>query len=217
MSKDGTHTAIWGSTNTGKSTLARHVLTPMPAAVVVDPVGDWKRAKGWRQATSLKQVASIMKASWSKGFHIAYEPPSGSEALALHHLSNMLWGAQADYFASKNGVGHKIGLGVDEMSECYSQAHSQTAALPGFKRLVLKGRHAGIEIVGISQFPQDVATRFRSNAATTHCFALYEPAGVAAMKQKVGRDADRIGQLKRFHYLTFSEGKVTENVTKKSR
>ena len=211
--KDAGITAIWGARGSGKSTKAREIAEQFDCCLALDPIGDWGKEPGWKPVPTLQAMADTITANWQSGFKLAYTPPTGKEAGALHHISELLMQFQAGYHSGQHT--RKICLLTDEMAEAYSNAHAMREDLPGYKRAILQGRHYGLELVGISQRPQDVAARFRDNAAVTYAFALHDARARAVIGQTIGKEADDLGRFERFDYLRIEAGVVAKGRTEK--
>ena len=207
---------ITGSRGSGKSTKARELASSYKMAVAIDPARDWQWSRGWVRADTLKEVAALIRKHWRGGKRIAYTPPVGYEAEALHHLSGMVFQAQEAFFAGSSA--RKFLVVVDEAAEAYGNRHQERQDLTGFKRVLNQGRHHGIDVVAITQRPQDVATRMRTNADTFYAFRLGDAAAIKAVADKIGRaEAAKVAKLPAFSYVQISDGEVKNGKTRKPR
>lgn len=89
---------------------------------------------------------------------------------------------------------------VDELHEYCPNSHQAIGKY--FKKLCLHGRHANVEIFGISQRPANLHKDFLSQAATIHVFKLTFPGDMDALKRTVP-DVDKARNFKVGEYLTF--------------
>jgi hypothetical protein len=190
---------ILGARGSGKSTKAREVTGKSFRRVTIDPSGDWQR-RGVKPVRDLPELSKLIAAKWRSGFDVVLTPPPGKEAIALHHVSDMLFHFQAQVYRGKPS--QEVMLVVDEMAEAYSNADAQRANLSGFRRTILQGRHYGISVCGITQRPQDVATRYRDNCDKIFAFSLYADAGRDAVVAMMGRaHAASYDGLKKYEFL----------------
>lgn len=205
--KDAKRVAIWGMTGSGKSTLARELAAEFSHVIALDPAGDWGLEPGWKPVTTIAQVEHAISEGLATGFKIAWRP-TFSTGQALEGLSRALMQVQEPY--RTGSTSRKICLMIDEMAEAYSSSDQQRADREGFRQLILQGRHYGVEIVGISQRPQDVGARFRDQAAVTYCFALPYANARQPIAQMIGKKADDLMKLERGQYIRI-EGLVIQN------
>jgi DNA helicase HerA-like ATPase len=56
------------------------------------------------------------------------------------------------------------------------------------KSVINQGRHFGIEVIGVTQFPAQISTTFRANTAQLFIFALGSEEHQKAMLRLIGRD-----------------------------
>lgn len=168
--------------------------------VVFDPLDEY-RAEGFKslehRAGGLDAVRVAMRDNWA-GFRLAYVPPAGKEAAALSGLSRLLMKAQTPFFNGK--ATGQVTLVVEEMNLCFPVSGGVEKA-PGFADVCSRGRHYGIEVVGVSQRIAEVATRFRGNCTQTVVFAQKGPRDVAAAASELGCDQGQIKTLQSLSYL----------------
>jgi hypothetical protein len=204
--------SINGAPGTGKSTILRERLARHSRVVVLDPSPDihdaWRRA-GYTRLRDLPDISAAMAKAFRGSWHLVWTPPAHLTGEALHALSQLLFSYQERMHRPAN-----IALGIDEMAECYSNAQSRRGDLPGFRRILLQGRHLAVSIYGASQRPQDVAALFRDMADQAYFFQLYSDTGREAVLAKIGRKNEHwyIG-LRKFEYLFWSQGQLRKGHT----
>lgn len=203
--KDAKAVAVYGRRGAGKSTCVKRLIRDCRRLVVWDPMGEYGRERGIAATSSVAATLRQMQAGWARGFRVAYVP-SGDFVASLHRLSVALWGAQAPYDAGRDP--RKIMLVVEEMNLGFP--HSLPAGKDGFLRLILQGRHRGIEIIGVTQRPALVSPNFRSNTAETYCFALADHVDLETLKKQVGKRALELQRLENHRYLHIAGGQVSE-------
>jgi DNA helicase HerA-like ATPase len=213
--KDADRIAVFGRSGSGKSTLTKTMLRDRDRVVVVDPMEEYARARGFVRADRVAQVLVHLRRSWSRSFRIAFVPAAMREPSELHALSLVLLQAQAPYYEERDD--RKLTLVVEELNKAFP-----VAALPrelyGFGEVCSRGRHYGIEVIGVSQRPAEVNTRFRGNTTASYWFALAEAVDETAAARALGRThAARLRQFPTGRYLRFAAGEVTEGSTRHRR
>ncbi len=199
--KDARCIAVYGRRGSGKTTLVQSLLADCQRVVCFDPLGQYAREFRWPGAASLQQVHSLVQMGWRDGFRIAYTPAMDYVG-ALHSLSLYLWHAQEPYDRGRDR--RKLVLVVEEMNLSYP-ARQLPSDLGGFPRLVLQGRHRGIEIIGVTQRPALVSADFRGMVAESYVF----PLGWDEDRRVFGRSlAPAIGALANHHYLRVVDGRA---------
>jgi len=195
---------VFGRRGSGKSTFVKSRIKAVPRVVVFDPMGEYPG----RACNTLADVAAGLNAARGKPkLALAYRPPVNREAEALHHLCEMLIRHQAGY---QNGR-HRDGvlLVVEEADQGFPSA-ALPSHLTGMKAAILRGRHAGISILAVSQRPALVSATLRSNAAAWIVFALADHVDYQVVRQKGGPAAlAAVQTLPSFSYVRLADGTVT--------
>ena len=211
MTKDAELHLVVGKRGSGKSTLTKKLIRDYPRAVIFDPRAEYSRGV---QVSTLKGVRDAMVRKWSRGFEIAYVPPAGQEAEALHSLCCFLRRAQGPYEAGSDPT--KMLLVVEEMNLSYPVTKLPNQ-LYGMDQAINQGRHWGLEIIGVTQRPALVGMNFRDQVSTTYLFALEDEEAVKAMARKFGKPYEAtIRGLPKFHCLMRKDGKVSGFKTSKT-
>lgn len=186
----------------GKTTRARELVWRQPRVIAFDPLEEWAGFHGFQACHSLRELLGALKRSWRR-FRLAYVPAPGQLAAQLHGVATVLWQAQAPYPTCPPLV-----LVVDELDQTYP-AHKLPAQLDGMATLVLRGRHRGIEVVGISQRPALVSLSFRGNCARQYVHALAAQQDRQAVLALIGREhAAALAQLAPHEFLEAHAGTV---------
>lgn len=192
---------VWGRSGSGKSAYVKHRIRGRRRVVVFDPLDEYDDIMAVRvhhkKRDDLDRVRQAMAADW-RGFRIAYVPPSGRESAALSALSRLLMRAQAGLKASKGGA--PLTLVVEEMNMSFPVAGGAEKS-PGFAEICSRGRHYGIEVIGLSQRIAEVSTRFRGNCTETVVLAQREPRDVTAAVGSTGAKRADIERLKNLEYI----------------
>jgi|JI10StandDraft_1071094.scaffolds.fasta_scaffold06962_8 hypothetical protein len=206
--KDASLIAIYGRRGTGKTTLARSLVAKKRRLVVYDPTEEYSRDRGIIRADGIDKVRDIMTQKWKQGFRIAYVPPAGKEVAGLHHLCNLLMAAQRAYYDGQGG--QQITLLVEEMNLSYPVT-ALPAQYPGMPNVASRGRHYGIEVIGVTQRPAEVSTRFRENCAEVFCLALAGDISRKTVAKDIGNAAlaERLAGLRPYEYLRWNQASGT--------
>ena len=152
---------------------------------------------------TLEDVIEIIKLNWQHGFKIAYMPQFGKEELTLSLLSIQLMNLQHGY-----GIKHaaQITLVVDELDLSFPSGITQRMPGNGFKNLCCRGRHTGINIIGLSQRMHIVDNIFRANCNAFYLYRHAEPADIDTGVKILGRDyRQQFKDLNNFEYI-YKEG-----------
>lgn len=153
---------VWGASGSGKSSYVKQRIKTARRLVVFDPLEEYNA----RHVHSLDQVRREMAASFG-AFRLALVPRSGSEADTLSMLCRLLMRAQQPF--KEGRLTAPLTLVVEEMNMSFPVAGG-AARSPGFAEICSRGRHFGIEVIGVSQRIAEVDTRFRGNCTETVVF-----------------------------------------------
>ncbi|PRZ47999.1 zonular occludens toxin domain-containing protein [Tritonibacter scottomollicae] len=207
---------VWGRSGSGKSSYVKRMLKGRSRLVVFDPLAEYGEALRiptveHRASNSLDEVRQAMVANW-QGFRVAYVPPAGREAAALSALCKLLMAAQKPFKDGKRGA-KMMTLVVEEMNLSFPVAGGAQKC-PGFADVCSRGRHFGIEIIGVSQRIAEVATRFRNNCTETVVLAQKGPRDIDAAAQELGADRAAVTGLANLDYIherhgVLKRGKIT--------
>lgn len=207
MKKDAELFLVVGRRGSGKSTLTKGLLKGRPKVVVFDPRAEYGALRGFTTAYTRTDVLKAMKRGWAKGFHIAYVPEAGQEIEALHKLTLICWRAQSPYAEGRDP--RKLTLVIEEADLSFPVT-GLPKHLPGMQNTVNRGRHVGIECIGVTQRPALISKNFRGNVSTTYVFPLADEDDQAAMLKKLGRAwRERLRTLANHTCLIHRDGQVT--------
>jgi DNA helicase HerA-like ATPase len=215
ITKDAKRIAIFGASGSGKSTLAKQLLKERDYVIVFDPLMEYAQRTGYVKAETQVELVRQLKRRWfQKRFHIAYCPRNGADyPRELHEISGILVRLRHAYFSGLDR--RKMTLVVEEMNLSYPVSGLKPD-MTGFRDLCSRGRHYGVEVIGISQRMAEVNTNFRGNASETYFLRLAEHNDLTAARKVMGPVwVDTLRSLPKFSYLKRSEdgrieaGKVT--------
>jgi hypothetical protein len=196
---------VWGASGSGKSAFTKRLIAGRKRVVILDPMAEYAKGQRVIACQSADAVRRAMIANWS-GFRLALVPEPGNESAYLNQLCHLILAAQKPYLdgASKSGMT----LVVEEMNTCFP-LHGSDKKCPKFAAMCSRGRHSGVEVIGISQRMAEVATRFRGNCTETVLLRQQGPNDLRAASDTTGIGADRIRALKNLEYLHYKAGNVT--------
>lgn len=202
MSKIG----IFGSSGYGKSSLVKTLIRDRNRVIVFDTMDEYSdlmpscdNAEALRRALAARWYANSMR--------VAYVPPSGSEAAALHALCRFLIVCQQPF---KLGTDQRpVALVIEEMDLSFPVT-ALAAELDGMPFVCNRGRHYGIELIGVSQYPAQVSTRFRANMDEVYSFMLPFEGHRQALRQQFGDRTDELARLDKYSFLHCRAGAVTD-------
>lgn len=203
---------VWGASGSGKSSKVKQLLRNRSRLIVFDPLAEYAaelpglRNVEHKQASDLDKVRLAMKANWA-GFKVAYVPPAGKEAAALSALSKLLMAAQQPFKDGKRGA-KMLTLVVEEMNLSFPVSGGAQKC-PGFADICSRGRHYGIEVIGVSQRIAEVSTRFRANNDETIILRQKGPNDIKAAAAELGTTEAHVRTLKNLDYLHEKGGEIT--------
>ena len=201
---------VWGRSGSGKSSYTKALIRDRKRLVVFDPLAEYGPEMGLATVNhdhraALDDVRKKMVSNWA-GFRLAYVPPAGREPDALSALCRLLMAAQQPFKDGKRGA-LPLTLVVEEMNLSFPVSGGAQKC-PGFADVCSRGRHYGIEVIGVSQRIAEVATRFRNNCTETIVLAQKGPRDVDAAAAETGGDRSSVTGLQNLEYLHENKGDV---------
>ena len=192
---------IFGASGSGKTTKARELTANLNRIVFIDPLGDFTKTRGVKVIFGdVAAFKKIIVQNFSKGFKIVFVPNFGEVEQQLNDICYFLVKLQAGYLTGLHGA--QITLCVDELDEGFRSGIMQRNAKNGFGYLCKRGRHFGINLIGISQRTAQVDVCFRGNLSDLYLFRHVDPIDTQKAVDMIGRDyKTRFMQLDNFHYF----------------
>lgn len=202
---------VWGRSGSGKSSYVKKLIKARKRLVIFDPLAEYGSEMRIRSVEhvardSLDRVRQAMIDDWG-GFRLAYVPPADKEPAALSALCKLLLAAQQPFKDGERGA-KGLTLVVEEMNLSFPVSGGAQKC-PGFANVCSRGRHYGIEVVGVSQRIAEVATRFRNNCTETVVLAQKGPRDLDAAAAELGGNRGAVAGLKNLEYLHERHGEVT--------
>lgn len=206
---------IFGRSQSGKSTIMDRMLRPHKRVILFDALP--ARAKttsdeGYQKIEHIGELREAVKANYGTGFRYWFKPENDEDylILSLSDLSRFMIDFQ-DQMAERYGLENipEMMLGVDEMADCYPN-HTLNKKLNGFSKMCRSGRHSKIHLIGASQRPAEVSTKFRGQLDRRFLFSLTEPADLRAVEDMGGRDGKKLAEdvlrLQALEYIRMENG-----------
>lgn len=204
LGKPGHHAAIWGRTGAGKTHFALAMLQHRERLVVFDPMHEF----GGRKVSSRADLRAELLAGWNKGFRLSYVPaPDAYWPAELHQVATACRAAMVPFQAGQES--RPLTLAADELTGAYPNRAAEKG-LDAFGDLCRRGRHYGIQLVGISQGVAEVSTVFRRACIANFYFPVADATDLDTVAGKIGREhRDTLRDLPEFHYIAHQAGKAT--------
>jgi hypothetical protein len=196
--------AVMGQSGTGKGLWVKKKLKELkPDRILIldpqDEYGDF--ASPFSSAKDLATM--IVKAGDSGPFRVRYVFPKSSDQAHFAAVFNVT--CRLAYLA-RNCV---------FLPEELSNFTTPTVAPPLWKRMCNSGRHEGVHVIGVSQYPAQIDKAFLSNATLIHVGFLGEESHRKAVSARMDIPQEMIRDLPDFAYLeweratrTVSRGKI---------
>jgi DNA helicase HerA-like ATPase len=197
---DPGRTGVYGRSGSGKSFYVKHLLKLRRRLVIFDPLDEYTTGRhpmrGVERFTSVEKIRKRLLSD-PVAFRVAYVPKAGKESARLSSLAGAVAAVQAAYLADADD--RTATLLVEELNLSFP-LHGGAERSPRFADLCSRGRHSGVELVGVSQAPQEVSMRFRLNCTSQVSFPLGAQKHWRAMAEAMSASggsvsADQIGAL----------------------
>lgn len=163
---DARRVGIFGASGSGKTTKAKEITKGVKRLISFDALDNLSG----RAFTSLQELQRYIMANYAKGFRVRYVPSLGEAISDLSQLSGWLLRLQEPY--KRGTLSTQITLFVDELDVSFPLNVSKKDTKNKFYFLCCRGRHYGINIVGISQRMSLVDLPFRANLSDLFVFRL---------------------------------------------
>ncbi len=196
MMKDAQRTGVYGASGTGKSHYVKQLIRPERRLVVFDVLDEYRDLR----RVDLNGVLAAASASY-RDFRVRYCPPVGAEGDALSRLCDVLKVIQEPYKQEQSGA-PELTLVVEELNVAFP-VHGGEARARGFAEICSRGRHWGVNVLGVSQRIAEVSPRFRGNMSEVVIFMQLEPIDITRAKAALGRSVpvEEIEELQPREYI----------------
>lgn len=201
---------IFGASGCGKTTKARSLIKPLKRVIFFEPLADDLRRlqsdDGFKPVIGLNNLLKEVRERFTTGFKLGYYPTAGAEDKELSDLAGRLMAIQSGYGFSHNA---QMTLVIDELDLSFPTGISQRDPKNGFKNLCCRGRHAGINVIGLSQRMHLIDNVFRANCSAMYIFRHSEPADIDVGVKILGREnREKLRALKNFEYFYKQDEKI---------
>lgn len=221
MSKDAEVISVFGPRGSGKSTLTIQLIEKRQSVVAFDPLDEYSGLRGWTRVElgfnrdlNMKRLSqAALQAGKRQKFRLAVVPTSGFEKEALEHLCMWLFLLHRRYKSGK--LSEKITLVAEELHLSFPSRQMPKEFLH-MALMCSVGRHWGLEVIGVTQFPQQVSTTFKNNSLTTYAFRMQGRARKYVEEELPGEDIARFRKLARYEFVQNSIDGVRWGKTLKS-
>lgn len=198
---------LFGASGCGKTTKARELTSGLNRVIYFDPMVEWAREKGVKPFVSLEKLKEALRRNFAQGFRFAFIPAFGEEEAQLQDLSYFLVFMQSGYSSFQHRA--QLTLVVDELDTSFPTGSMQKNRKNGFGFLCCRGRHYGINLIGISQRMHIVDNVFRANCSGIYLFRHAEPADIDVGLKIIGTEyRDTFRKLANYQYIFKSGYKI---------
>ncbi|HER34049.1 MAG TPA: ATP-binding protein [Halothiobacillaceae bacterium] len=187
MSSEAQVKAVAGLRGHGKSSHVVQMTRDVPRVLYYDSLGD-DYAQGI-VCRDLAVLESFWRRTYQHRFRISYKP--------VDPMADLPRICELAYECGD------MTLVIDEIHLYFRGAFCPTE----LTKIITAGRHAGVELIGVTQAPRKLGELLRSQAAVWDIFAIREPAHAKYLAERcVGVDISQILSLRKYEYLHFEDG-----------
>lgn len=202
---EGKRIGVFGKSGSGKSHLVKTMIRDYDRVVVVDPEEEYDSLPGFTRIDNAEALLAHLRERWQDDFRVAYVPEPGRERLEAENAAQILVTLQNAY---KNGtLTRGAVLVVDELATCYP-IHQGDSVGGGMDAAVSRGRKRGLTVIGVTQRPAEIPTRFRGNLDRIISFRFSTPHDVRAVTGAVGDGAvgEAVQRLEDYQFVRAAGG-----------
>ena len=201
---------FFGASGSGKTYRAKQLCKGLKRLVVFDPTPevDWA-AECIDGVFYPDEARDFIRNHFDCGFRVCIVPTFGNETKELNALCMFLIDLQKHYKTH----GAKITLVTDEMDLAFGSGTMQRNPRNMFGYLCRRGRHLGINLLGLSQRINQVDITFRANLSGLYVFQHTEIADIEQVKKLLPKQYHtKFMQLKQWDYI-YKSGGLSKIVT----
>lgn len=175
--------------------------------VIFDPLEEWAvNARSWFKKDykvihgDLDKVVSFLRLNFEKDFILIYVPKCNAEEKELDILSKIIIQAQNGFKIGRHS--RKITFVADELDMGFKSGYCQRNTDSNFAFICKRGRHYGVNLVGISQRINQVDICFRGNLSAIFLFRMAESRDVATVNNYLGSEfGSQFKELNNYEYI----------------
>ena len=188
---------VFGASGSGKTTLGLALVKSSNRVIFFDPLDDLPAKHRFTDINRLKQ---FLVKNYVTGFRVAFVPNLGSAAAQLNDISQFLITMQNGFKFSD--YSQLVTLFIDELDLAFPLNLSKTQPGNKFYFLCCRGRHYGINIVGISQRMSQVDLPFRANLSDLFILRLADFNDIKNAVNMLGANwREPVQNLKNYEYI----------------
>lgn len=192
---DARRIGIFGASGSGKTTQALELFKKVKRGIFFDVLDNGKQ-KNFR---TLPEIQRFIVANYTKGFKIRFVPDTSRLIEELSSLCAFLQKLQIPY--KEGRISSQITLFVDELDTVFP-VNTGKLKNKGFYDLCLRGRHYGINIIGVSQRVSLVDLPFRANLSDVFFFRLADFNDLSTAAAILGKPyKETIRALPKYKYI----------------
>ena len=167
QTSDAIRLGFFGASGSGKTYRAKQLTRELTRLVAFDPTPEVDWASETKDGVFyVDEGIKFIQENFSRGFRITIVPHFGQEEKELNSLCLCLISMQRKFFEH----GAKITLVVDEMDLSFRTGIMLKNPRNYFGYLCRRGRHLGVNLLGLSQRINQVDTTFRANLSGVYLF-----------------------------------------------
>ncbi|KKN29770.1 hypothetical protein LCGC14_0840680 [marine sediment metagenome] len=186
MDKEAIIRLVFGIRGCGKTVKVRNLIKDVRRLIVIDTTGE-----DYIDGVSFHSLAELKKfwlKVYSGDFRLIYKPP-GNEYEIREDVGEICKLCEAC---------QNLTLVIEELNLIFDDNRPPTE----FNRMLLAGRKAGIDLIGVAQRPFGFGRKFTSQAKEFYVFYSREPGDVRFFKQSLGNEAAlAICTLEQYQYV----------------
>ncbi len=211
---------LFGKSKSGKSTMMNRLIRNHKRVILFDAIDERSadaRKEGLTEVTCIDELQDLVNDNYETGFRYWYHPHYEVDLVqALSDLSLFMLDIQTQ-FADQYGTKGRpsLMLAVDEMADCFPN-HTMKKGQDSFSSMCRMGRHKGIHLIGATQRPAEVSTKFRGQLEKRFIFSLQEGVDLEAIERMGGTDGKQLAEavrlLKPLEYIRMENGIYTKGM-----
>lgn len=181
---------ILGKRGSGKTYLAKKVLSRYRRYLVFDTLGEYKDEGVVVQ--SLVELSEFWQKVYRGPFRIIYQPLDPE--------------SEFDQICSQVWLCENLTFLVEEVDR---YARPLAMSVP-FKEIIQRGRHHDITFIGVTQRPHGVDKLITSQSKAMYIFNTTEPRDIKYFEDVVGSDVvKKLAELKEYEFVKWQDGTET--------